>query len=142
MRNALIPLTNLDGLLDSFFGPSRDSLLQGGNGGTLPHLPMADVLEGEKDFRIQLDLPGVDRESLKIEVEDQTLRIAAERTQAALEGYTVRRKELPGKISIQRSFQLGKEIDHERITARLEDGVLTVTLPKAEVALPRRIEVK
>jgi HSP20 family protein len=141
MMNALIPLAGLDEVFESFFGGDRAS--SGPNGSNeVRHVPYADILEGDKNYLIQLDLPGVDRQSLSIEVENQVLKVTGERTLPVPEGYQARRKELPAKLHFQRSFNLGKEIDAERIGAKLDNGVVTITLPKAEVALPRRIEVK
>ena len=53
-----------------------------------------------------------------------------------------RRRELTGKVTFRRSFDLGSGVDVDKIGARLENGILTVTVPKSEKAVPRRIEVK
>jgi HSP20 family molecular chaperone IbpA len=141
MVNSLIPMTRIDELLDGFLG-QRFWPSQGGNGQTLRQLAKADVLEGEKDFLIRLDLPGVSKEGLDINLEDLTLTIKAERELPSPEGYRARSRELAEKRVFQRSFNLGREIDAERISAKLDKGVLTITLPKSETALPRRIDVK
>jgi len=105
-------------------------------------LPRTNILEGEKDYRLQMDLPGVRSEDLDISVEDDTLTVKAERGLEVPEGYTSRRCELSGKVTWRRSFQLGSSVDVESVSARLEHGILTITLPKSEKSLPRRIEVK
>ena len=104
--------------------------------------PRTNILEGEQDYRILMDLPGVRNEDLDISVEDQTLTVKAERSFEAPEGYQARRSELDGKVTFRRSFNLGKGVDVDKIGARLEHGILTVTVPKSEKAMPRRIEVK
>jgi len=142
MVNTLIPFNRVDDMLDSFFSPRLAWRPTRMNGQSLHQVPYADVLEGEKDFLIRLDLPGVDRESLNLNLEDQVLTIMAERELQAPEGYQTHRKELPGKVTMKRSFNLGSEIDAENISAKLENGILTVTLAKSDKALPRRIEVK
>jgi HSP20 family protein len=142
MVNTLIPISHFDEVLDSFFGPRWTRNQAQANSQALPQVPHADILEGDKDFLIRLDLPGVDRKTLDLNLEDQVLTIKAERELPAPEGYKAHRKELPGKVVLKRSFNLGSEIDAENISAKLEDGVLTVTLPKTDQALPRRIEVK
>jgi len=106
------------------------------------HLPRTNILEGDKDYRIVMDLPGVRNEDLDISVEDTTLTVKAERNLEAPEGYASRRSELTGKISWRRSFDLGAAIDAEKIGAKLEQGILTVTLPKSEKTMPRRIAVQ
>ncbi len=105
-------------------------------------LPRTNILEGEKDFRLEMDLPGVRNQDLDISVEDDTLTVKAERSLEVPEGYRSRRSEMNGKMSWRRSFQLGSAVDVEKIGARLEHGILTVTLPKSEKSLPRRIEVE
>ncbi len=141
MVNTLIPLRRIDEMLDGFFRPRSVAPLTS-NGQNVEYLPRADILEGEKDFLIRIDLPGVARDNLDINLEDQTLSIKAEREIPAPEGYQSRRRELPAKQVFGRTFNLGREIDPDRIGAKLEHGVLTITLPKSDVALPRRIDVQ
>ena len=105
-------------------------------------LPRTNILEGEQDFRILMDLPGVRNEDLEINLEDETLIVKAERSLEAPEGYKHRRSELAGKVTFRRSFELGNAVNVDKIGARLENGILTVTVPKSEKALPRRIEVQ
>jgi HSP20 family protein len=111
----------------------------------LPHgerLPRTNILEGEQEFRILMDLPGVRNDDLEISIEDQTLTVKAERRFETPEGFKARRSELAGKASFRRSFDLGNGVNVDKIGARLENGILTVTVPKSEKAVPRRIEVK
>ncbi len=105
-------------------------------------LPRTNVLEGEQDYRILMDLPGVRNEDLEISLEDETLIVKADRDFDVPEGYTRRRSELQGKVTFRRSFDLGSGVDHDKIGASLENGILTLTVPKSDKALPRRIEVK
>lgn len=132
----LMPLGNL---LDNFFSPGRCSMPE-------PWLnsqsPRAQVLEGDKDYLIRLDLPGVVRSDVEIEINNKTLMIKAERNLEAVEGYRNLRAELAEKLTYRRSFDLGREIDAEKIGAAFENGVLTISLPKSKQALPKRIEVK
>lgn len=133
----LMPLSRM---LDSFFAPSAcrvdaDAPLQ--------RVPRAEILEGEKDYVIRMDLPGVDREHLEIELEDETLSVKAVRDAELPEGYRALRSEFAnGKISYQRSFSLGRTIEVEQVSAKLENGTLTLTLPKSQQAVARRIQVK
>lgn len=114
-------------------------------GRTVPateHLPRTNILEGEQDFRIVMDLPGVRNEDLDISLEGKMLTVKAERDLATPEGYAGRRLELAAKVTWKRSFDLGDGIDAEKIGARLEHGILTLTLPKSDKAMPRRIQVQ
>ena len=104
--------------------------------------PRADVLEGEKDFRIVMDLPGIAAADLEISVENQTLSVKAERKLEVPEGFEPRRRERAGNVAFTRTFRLGNGVDPDNVEAKLQDGVLTLTLPKTEQSLPRRIEVK
>ena len=91
-------------------------------------------------FYLHLDLPGVDPESVDITVEKNTLTISAERTWTPAEDATVVMSERPqGRFS--RQFFLGEGLDSDRIEAGYDHGVLTVTIPVAEQAKPRKINV-
>ncbi len=104
--------------------------------------PAADVLEAAGEYRVQLDLPGVDPAAIKLEVEKDTLSVSAERRFTALAaGEELHRSERPfGAFS--RSFRLPAAVDAARVEARYEAGVLTVTLPKREEARARSIPVQ
>jgi HSP20 family molecular chaperone IbpA len=134
--NSLIPVTRmLDALSHNY---DYDNVERSENWTTTPR---ADILEGEKDFRIVLDLPGVANKNLELNLEHQTLTVKAERTLDVPEGFTSRRAERAGKLTYARSFRLGSGIDLDGIKASLRDGVLEITLPKSEQGLPRRIEI-
>lgn len=103
-------------------------------------MPM-DAYRKDDSFLLQLDLPGVAPESIELTVEDSALTISAERP-APPQGDGVESviAERPfGMFS--RQIVLGKTLDSERIEATYEGGVLTVAIPVAEQAKPRRIEV-
>jgi HSP20 family protein len=104
-------------------------------------VPPADVVEAAGEYRVHLDLPGVDPSAIRLEVEKDTLSVSAERrfTPSAA-GEEVHRSERPfGAFS--RSFTLPSSVDAGRVEARYEAGVLTVTLPKREEARARTIPV-
>jgi HSP20 family molecular chaperone IbpA len=105
-------------------------------------IPRADVLEGEKEYRIVLDLPGVQNDGLEINLEKQSLFVKAEKTSAVPEGFELRRHERAGNVQFSRTFNLGNAVDGEQVTAKLDNGVLQIILPKSDVSLARRIEVK
>jgi HSP20 family protein len=103
-------------------------------------MPM-DAYRKEESFLLRLDLPGVKADSVELTVEDSVLTISAERpAPPQAEGIESVIAERPfGPFS--RQVVLGKQLDTEHIQASYEDGVLTVVIPVAEKAKPRRIEV-
>lgn len=86
------------------------------------------------------DLPGVDPGSIDVTVESNALTVRAERTTLADENADWIAAERP-RGTFQRRLMLGRDLDPERLTAAYRDGVLTVTLPIAERAKPRRVAV-
>jgi HSP20 family protein len=92
--------------------------------------PRADVLESDNEYRIALDLVGVDREKIGLTLEQETLKVTAQR------GTT------PGEsVEFEREFGVPSAIDRDKVTADYALGVLTVTLPKQANSKPRRIAV-
>lgn len=102
----------------------------------------ANVAELDDRYEISLDLPGLESEDFQVEYEDGQLRISGERKfEKEEEGRTYHRVERRyGKFA--RAFALPRDVDGEKIEARYERGVLLVSVPKAESAKPRKIEVK
>ena len=101
--------------------------------------PPVDIYETSEGLTVVADVPGVLRESLDIEVNDNVLTIQG-RTRAPLSAAaTYREFEL---FNFFRQFELSDTVDVERITADLKNGVLTLQLPKAEQAKPKHIKVQ
>ena len=94
----------------------------------------ADLFEDEDHFHVILELPGVKKPDVRVELIDGVLQIAASLSQETSEG----RKNIP----LKRSIPLPDEVGSGAIKAKLEDGLLTVTLPKLESAKPRSITVE
>ncbi len=135
--NTLFPMTRM---LDAALNNSRNSWNEAD--GSVGITPRADILEGEKEFRVMMDLPGVQLKDLDLSIEDQTLWVKAERTESVPEGFETRRNERTGKTTFSRTFSLGNVVNADDINAKFEYGVLTITLPKSDKSLPRRIEVR
>jgi len=135
MMTSLIPFRHLDQLLDT-------ACCADGATDWARALPRADILEGEKEYRLVMDLPGVERDNLAVELEDQTLTVRARREAPLPEGFKLLHGERAERVEFRRTFTLGRGVDPASISAKVERGVLVVTLPKSEQALPRRIEVK
>jgi HSP20 family protein len=101
--------------------------------------PAVDIFETDNCLTVVADVPGVTKKDLDINVEDKILTIRG----------TVSRPKRSGMISEEfdlmnyfRQFRLSDEVDQSKIKASLDQGVLTLELPKAERAKPKRIEVK
>lgn len=101
--------------------------------------PLADFSETDDAYLIEIDLPGVKRDDIDIELSDRALIISGEVKEKERTGTLRRAMRRTGRFEYR--TVLPGEINAERIDAKLRDGVLTVTAPKAETAKPRRIEV-
>jgi HSP20 family protein len=102
--------------------------------------PLVDIFETEEALVVRADLPGVKPEDLQTTLKDNLLVISA--TVQPLDP-----KWRPAYAEYQvghfiRQFRLGQQIDQGKISAQMKDGVLTLTLPKADHARPRRISVQ
>jgi HSP20 family protein len=104
--------------------------------------PSVDISETEKQFRIKVELPGVEKDAVKVAIHEGVLSIRGERKMEREEkGEKMHRVERAyGRFA--RSFMLPDNVDESTVTAEHEDGVLNVRLGKVEEAKPRSIEVK
>jgi HSP20 family protein len=103
-------------------------------------LPAADIFETEHALKVVLEMPGVDKDSVDVGVENDVLTIAGKLDVSKYEGLQPLYTEYNiGNYS--RSFQVSNKIDQDGIKADLKDGVMTILLPKAEKAKARRIAV-
>lgn len=104
-------------------------------------LPPVDVVEDSAGITLYADLPGVPRDKLQLHVEADTLTIEGEIALAAPEGLESIHAEV-GLPLYRRVFTLSKELDAEKVSAEFTQGVLTLRIPKAEHAQPRRISIQ
>jgi HSP20 family molecular chaperone IbpA len=103
--------------------------------------PLIDIHEGPDGLILEADLPGASEHGLRIQLEDNVLSLHAHVDAPAPEGARPLHEEYRvGDFC--RSFILSDEVERSRITAELKNGVLRLTLPKAERAKTRRIEIK
>lgn len=102
--------------------------------------PKHSLRENTDDFALSLDVPGVNREGVNISFDDGLLTIEAVKMRQATEEWTVLSREIP-EGDFRLSVRLNKLIDVDKITAEVAAGVLTLSLPKAETAKPRKIAV-
>ena len=103
--------------------------------------PLIDIHEGPQGLVLEADLPGVTEQGLTVQLEDNVLSLQARAVPPVPEGARLLHEEYRVG-TYQRSFILSDEVDRDRISAELRNGVLRLTLPKAERARTRRIEIK
>jgi HSP20 family protein len=107
-------------------------------------MPAVDVRETNDEVHVTAELPGMKSEDVTVTMENGVLTISGEKKQELQEGkddgdyYLFERRY--GRF--ERSFTLPRTVNAYQITARFEDGILTITLPKAENAKPRRVQIE
>jgi len=103
-------------------------------------VPTTDIFETGDELTLVMEVPGVDKEAVDISVENDVLKVEAKIDPAKYEGM----EPLYTEYNIghfARSFTLSNKIDQQQISAQLQDGVLILTLKKAQEAMPRRIAI-
>jgi HSP20 family protein len=112
--------------------------------GTIParsFLPTADIFEAEDALHVVLEMPGVEKDNINLNVREGILNIKGRRDFAKYKNLQPLYTEYNvGNYS--RSFRLSTSIDQNKIGAELKDGVLSLTLPKLEEAKPRTIQIR
>ena len=104
--------------------------------------PKVNVYEYDDKVGIIAEIPGLDKKDLKIEVEDGILIISGDKHGLFDdEGAKVLRRELKGS-SFKRQFELGEQLDGEKVKASFKDGLLSVDIPKVEPTKPKKLSVK
>ena len=139
---SLIPrdsLFDLDNLFNHFWSPVVSKEMSADF-----FSPRVDIKEKKKKYEITADLPGVDKDDLSVTLEDGVLTIEASTNEEKTEeedGKVIRKERRSGKF--MRSFNLGLDVKEADVSARFKDGVLTLTVPKAEasVSKPKKINV-
>jgi HSP20 family protein len=101
--------------------------------------PAATVLENADGYTLEVEMPGVSKESLEMWVENNELTILGRRSMPSVEGTLLHRESR--QENFRRAFELDPSIDAEKISAKIEQGVVTLMLPKAEQVKPRKITV-
>lgn len=125
---------DMDNLMDHFFGETQR--------GTTSWSPRISVAESDSEYRMVIELSGVDPENVSIEMKEGRLEISGEKKVAELpEGFNLIRDErVAGEF--KRTFEFSTLVDADRIEANITSGLLHLVLPKSEKVLPRKIEIK
>jgi HSP20 family protein len=103
-------------------------------------VPTTDIFETEDALTVVMEVPAVNKEAVDISVENEVLKIEAKIDPSKYDGMEPLYTEY-NVGHFARSFTLSNKIDQQQINAKLEDGVLTLTLKKAQEAMPRKISV-
>jgi HSP20 family protein len=102
-------------------------------------VPPASVIEAGEGYSLEVEMPGVSKDGLEISVENNELTIVGRRSAPAVEGTLIHHESRPENF--RRTFELDPSIDANKIGAKVEQGLVTLTLPKAEHVKPRKITV-
>lgn len=128
----------VDDIFSRFFDRSGDS----GSSTSAVWAPKTDLVETDDEFRLHLDVPGMSKEDITINLQNNTLTVSGERR-------STRKNEGDDYVRVERSFgnfhrtfTLPNSVDAEGIEAEYDSGVLTITVPKTEKAARRRIEIQ
>jgi HSP20 family protein len=115
----------------------------GGGGAGTGFFPLADVLVTDEDVTIHMDMPGVSRDNLEVELENDVLTVRGERPfpYSTEDGDRVSQRIERGFGRFERVLRVPKGLDPGAIDASLVDGVLTLRIPKPEPLKPHRIEI-
>ena len=101
--------------------------------------PPASIRETADAYTLELEMPGVNKEGLEISIEKNELSIVGRRSAPAIQGTLLHRESR--SHNYRRSFEIDPSIESGKIAARMNQGVVTLTLPKAEKVKPRKIAV-
>lgn len=104
-------------------------------------MPLVDIYEDENQFVLKADMPGVKKENIDISLHDDKLEISGKINHNNEREETLKYRE-HRLYNYYRSFTVGNNIDSGKISANVENGVLTLTLPKKEEVKPRKIEIQ
>lgn len=127
---------DVDNIFDHVFGDRNQTQA------TADWAPRVSINETETDYELVMELPGVDPGNVSIEMNDNQLEIAGTRDAVELaEGETSLRDERQHG-SFSRKFGFKQPVDNDSISASFKHGLLSVSLPKAKSALPKKIDIK
>ena len=135
-RRPMVDWPSMNSLFDEFFGRSQEE------SGARVWRPAMDVVETEKNFRVDLNFPGFDKKDIKVEVKNGMLTVSAGHEEKNEEkGEHWHHQEI-ARGSYIRSLSLPDHVDPNNIDATYKSGILSLTLVKKEEAQPKQIEIK
>ena len=132
-RSVMSPFSEWDHFLDEIFGNTVEYKQP-------QWMPNVDIHENKKDFTLSMDLPGLSKKEVNLNVDDNVLTIAGERSYSDKSADARRIERGYGKFN--RSFSLPDNVNASEINASFKNGELIVTLPKTEETLSKSKEIK
>jgi len=101
--------------------------------------PLVDIYQTPEGYALVADLPGVGKGGVELHVEENTLTLVGRKSERSTQGHLLHGESQDAHF--KRVFELDPSIDVSKISAKLDEGVLTVALPKSDKVKPRKIEV-
>jgi HSP20 family protein len=136
------PKNSLESIFDSFdrdaFPVLRPWFRLDDNEGF--RIPLVNINESEKEFNVTIELPGVQKKDLDVAIDGEQLVVTAERSEKVETNEGLLRREIRSE-KFRRAFKLGQAVDRDGIKAKLENGILKVTLPKKAESVGRKIDI-
>ena len=124
-----------------FYSPFFAPLRAGTDAGTYNWAPSVDISETDDKFEVRAELPGVAKDDLHVSVKDNLLTLSGEKRQGDVDDTPNYRRVERRYGSFQRRFTLPSEVATDDIKAEYSDGVLTLSIPKPEVAKPTEVPI-
>jgi HSP20 family protein len=132
-RTSLPALFN-DFFSDPFFGGSLSTFPTSFFSGSATRLPSANIEETNTEFLVELCVPGLKRDDIKIDLEEGVMTIKSEKEEEKKENQNHMKRREFSYSSFSRSFSLPENVDEDKINAKYEDGILKVSIPKKEIS--------
>ena len=104
--------------------------------------PSCDIKESEKEFIVKFDIPGVKKDQVTIEIENNRLTVSGERREEKEEKDEKHFLSETYRGSFMRSFNLPTAVDEDKVDAKYQDGVLTIKVPKIEVSKSKKVKIQ
>lgn len=123
--------------IDRFFG---DANTVAENGWTASRLPRTNIRETDDSYVFTMEMPGLSRENIDVNIEGDVLVVKGQKSGESEDKGLLRREYRAARF--ERTFNVGQSIDREHVTAKMVDGILTVTLPKSPEKVGRKVDVK
>ena len=126
-----------DRLFNLFFSPTYEE-----ESSLSAFKPVVDIEENDKEFNVGVELPGIKKEDVKVNIKDNLLSISGEKkqdTKVKEKNYN-RTERIFG--SFQRCFRLPEMVNQDSVSAEFKDGILNIVIPKLKEAVSKQIEIK
>ncbi|MZG31363.1 MAG: Hsp20/alpha crystallin family protein [Nitrospinae bacterium] len=133
---------NPEHVLDRFFDTDRYFGFPKVTGDHSSIMPRVNVIEKDEAFHLEAETPGMTEKDVSVEFHDGILTLKGHRENSSESDKNDYRIREFSKQSFSRSFRLSDQVDSEKVEAKMEQGILKVTLPKKEQVKPKKIEIK